>query len=294
MIQEQIDSTRLKIDAGAAALSSIRGRLLIRRELLLRLRAELARLTVKSAPDRPAPPDAQTPHFLAESILPEAICAEPMVPAVEVPAPPAVEPVAPEPLILVAPELALAETAAPTLPLIEPVVQEAALEEPTLAAATESSPRGSPLLRALPILCLIAAFAVITRYHVSVRAALPKVEASATPVAASDDRSAEALALARQWHMAGDDRSLFERLGGVAEHPGGVPAWHTEMVDADSYLVVYRELAGTPVYAFEVNLKARTVLPTPEATNRLTLIRVRDEATSQLNALSRSNHLTLR
>jgi hypothetical protein len=84
--------------------------------------------------------------------------------------------------------------------------------------------------------------------------------------------------------MAGDDKSVFERLGSVQTHPGGVPAWSTELTDEDSYIVIFREVAGTPIYAFEVDMKAKKVFPTPEATDRLTLIRVRDAATDRLNA----------
>ncbi len=86
--------------------------------------------------------------------------------------------------------------------------------------------------------------------------------------------------------MAGDQKSVFERLGSVVEHQGGVPAWSSEMTDEGSYLVIFREAGGTPIYAFEVNLKSKTVRPTPEATERLTLIRVRDAASAKLNAKS--------
>lgn len=264
--KKQMDPTLNQIATGASVLhecaASIRTRLLARQETLIRLRAELAAL--RSIID--IPPS-------------EAACAPPETAAMQAPTS-LMGPTVAEPLV-------------PKFPVVEPVVEpptesgsppHAIGKRPTAAPASKA--RRSLLLTSLPIVCLIGTCLVITRFHITLRAARPKMEASATPVPAphaGDDQSAEALALVRQWHMAGDDKSLLERLGGVVEHPGGAPAWSAEMADADTYLVIFREVAGTPIYAFEANLKSRTVLPTPEAAQRLTSMRVRDTPAVLLN-----------
>lgn len=235
--EKEMDPTLSRIATGAMVLqeraASMRTRLRTRQETLIRLRAELTEL-----------------NSIIEIALPEA--------AAELP----------EAAFMQAPAF-----------LMEPAVVKAVLPKPPVGkrptAAIAPQARRSLLLTSLPILCLVGAFLVITRFHVTISASRPKMEASATPLPAAapgDDQSAEALALVRQWRMAGDDQSLFERLGGVVEHPGGVPAWSAEMAEAGVYLVIFREAAGAPIYAFEANLASRTVLPTPEATHQLALI----------------------
>ena len=85
----------------------------------------------------------------------------------------------------------------------------------------------------------------------------------------------DAIGLAQDFRLAGDDDTVLSRLGGVTRHAEG-RAWSAEKTAEDTYLVVYREPAGYPAYAFEVNLETEQVAPTPEAVEALTARRVRD------------------
>lgn len=90
----------------------------------------------------------------------------------------------------------------------------------------------------------------------------------------------EAIAMVQDWRPAGDEKPVLSRLAAVVRNPAYPRAWSAEKTEADSYLVIFREPAGTPAYAFEVNLEAGEVLPTPEAVERLTMLRVREETES--------------
>lgn len=138
----------------------------------------------------------------------------------------------------------------------------------------------------IPLACLVAAVAftgdlsadmtpaAIVARHPRVKAVLPP-----EAVAAGD--------LVRGWRAAGDERTVFERLGGVVEHAGGVAAWSAERAGEGRWLIVYRDAPGWPAYAFEADLNEGRVTPTPEAAEALTLIRVRDEADARLRLLAR-------
>ena len=114
-----------------------------------------------------------------------------------------------------------------------------------------------------------------------IRFAPPK----AAPRAAAVDMGAlEAIAMVQDWQPAGDEKPVLRRLAGTVLNPAYPRAWSAEKTDEDSYLVIFREPAGFPAYAFEVNLESESVQPTPEAVERLTMLRVR-EATESPEAL---------
>ncbi|MFI5350497.1 MAG: hypothetical protein ACHQ2Z_13195, partial [Elusimicrobiota bacterium] len=262
-----------------------------------------------AAPAAAPVPEAVVPAPAAlEPVLTPLFAAEPApqaIPAATPEAPPpqlpdaVVEPIVSAPA---APEAAAPERYDATL-ILPPAVEAVTVSEPIAAPIVPAAavpPVAQPqssvvvfkvpralLLTGLPVVCLIGAFLVIARFQTPHRVMRPKAPEAAAeaaaPPAAVDPKAADALALVQHWRMAGDNRTLFERLGSVAQHPGGVPAWSVELTDEDSYLVMFREVSGT-AYAFETNMKTKTVQPTPEAVERLTLIRVRDEASAKLNA----------
>ena len=91
-----------------------------------------------------------------------------------------------------------------------------------------------------------------------------RAAAKGAPVLADDDRSQEALLLVHEWTLPGDEKPLGERLGGELELPGGRPAWTVERTGAHGYRVTFREGDRDVPYAFEADLEARVVWPTPE------------------------------
>jgi hypothetical protein len=99
--------------------------------------------------------------------------------------------------------------------------------------------------------------------------------AVARPVYVVDEDARDAISLVQQSTMAGDETPVLARLGGVLRNADGGKAWSAEKTDEDSYLVIYREPAGFPAYAFEVDLESGSVQPTPEAVDALALLRVR-------------------
>ncbi|UPT75576.1 MAG: hypothetical protein M0D55_07855 [Elusimicrobiota bacterium] len=98
----------------------------------------------------------------------------------------------------------------------------------------------------------------------------------ARPSYVVDEDARDAIFLVQGSVMAGDDSAVLARLGGVRRHADGAArAWSAEKTGDDSYLVIYREPAGVPAYAFEVNLETEAVAPTPEAADALAVMRVR-------------------
>lgn len=130
---------------------------------------------------------------------------------------------------------------------------------------------------------LLAAFLVCADMTAEVRFDPPK----AARAAAADPDGLEAIAMVQDWRPAGDDKSVLLRLAGAVRNPSYPRAWSAEKTDEDSYLVLFREPAGL-AYAFEVNLESEAVQPTPEAVERLTMLRVREEADSQIGLLARA------
>lgn len=88
--------------------------------------------------------------------------------------------------------------------------------------------------------------------------------AKGAPVVADDDRSQEALLLVRGWTLPGDAKPLGERLGGELDLPGGRPSWSVERIDVHGYRVTFQAATKDLPYAFEADIEARVVWPTPE------------------------------
>jgi hypothetical protein len=239
----------------------------------------------------------------AETVIPLPVVPELDADKTMILAPIAAETSADKTMIL--PPVAAETSADKTLILAPALPESAApgplFTEPTDAPPTEvivsKAPR-SGLRTAVPVVCLIAVLGALIKFHVPFGAARPKaapvpapaqlpppvavpalvpapviaaapvtpppVPVAARPPKAVMSKAARALDLVQRWHMPGDKKSVFKRLGG-AEHSGGSSVWSMEKTDMNSYLVVYRAPAGTPVYAFEVDLKSKTVSPTPEA-----------------------------
>ncbi len=104
---------------------------------------------------------------------------------------------------------------------------------------------------------------------------------AATRVAAADPDGLEAIAMVQDWQPAGDEKPVLLRLAGAVRNPAYPRAWSAEKTDDDTYLVIFREPKGAAAYAFEVNLESEAVQATPEAVERLTMLRVRDEVETQ-------------
>jgi hypothetical protein len=96
-------------------------------------------------------------------------------------------------------------------------------------------------------------------------AAAPLPAAPASPeVVVEDDGAAEALLLAHDWHLPGDEFPLSERLGSATTPPGSLPEWMVERTGERTYRVSYRPGRADTGYDFDVDLNARTVDPTSE------------------------------
>lgn len=127
----------------------------------------------------------------------------------------------------------------------------------------------------LSVACLLAAFDLCVTMDAGAYASRP--QATARAAAPADPDAREAISLAQEWRLAGDELPVLERLRGVARNPGSVRAWSAEKTETDAYLVIFREPSGG-AYAFEVDLGTGRVLTTPEAVERLTEMRVREES----------------
>lgn len=91
-----------------------------------------------------------------------------------------------------------------------------------------------------------------------------RAAAKGAPVVVDDDRSQEALLLVHEWKLPGDEKSLGERLGGEHDLPGGRPAWRVERTAEHGYRVTFQPAPKDLPYAFEADIDARVVWPTPE------------------------------
>lgn len=111
---------------------------------------------------------------------------------------------------------------------------------------------------------------------------------SVARAAAVDPKGLEAIALVQDWQAAGDEKSVLNRLAGTVINPAYPRAWSAERTEGASYLVIFREPAGTPAYAFEVNLLSGSVQATPEAVEQLTMLRVRETIETQDNLVARA------
>lgn len=133
---------------------------------------------------------------------------------------------------------------------------------------------------------LLAAFLCCVDLVGEVRFAVPN--AAALPSAADPD-ALEAIALVQEWQAAGDEKPVLARLAGAVRNPAYPRAWSAEKTEEDAYLVIFREPAGTPVYAFEVDLESESVQATPEAVERLTMLRVREASEAQNILMARAH-----
>ncbi|MEK7388111.1 MAG: hypothetical protein AAB036_00275 [Elusimicrobiota bacterium] len=306
-LREQMLALREALAAQAAAEQAAAAAAVAKASLAPLKAAAAAAAPVQEPPPTPVPePSPLAPDPVLPPLMDDFPLAQPSAPIpspAEVPVAQVVEDPPVMTVVVTVPpeEVALDESPATPPPSAEPPADLAiAPPAPRLSAPT-SLPvvhsRPSILVTALPVVCLIGTFMLVSRFNMGKHSArhkpetppLPATAPVASPLAtALDPHSQEALALVRQWRMAGDDKTVFGRLGTVIDHPDGTPAWSVEKLDEATTLVIFREVAGTPIYAFEVKLKTKTVLPSPEAVNRLTLLRVRDEAAALLNAPSQS------
>ncbi len=120
---------------------------------------------------------------------------------------------------------------------------------------------------------LLAAFLGCVEVIGEVRFSPPQI---AVRAAAVDTDALEAIALVQDWQAAGDEKPVLQRLAGAVRNPAYPRAWSAEKTEDGSYLVIFREPAGTPAYAFEVSLESDAVEATPEAVERLTMLRLRE------------------
>ena len=102
----------------------------------------------------------------------------------------------------------------------------------------------------------------------SARSAVPAAPvvatAPSTPAAIGDNGADEALLLAHDWRLPGDERPLSERLGSDTNPPGTQPEWTAEPTGERTYRVSFRPSGSDTGYDFDVDLAARRVDPTPE------------------------------
>ncbi len=128
---------------------------------------------------------------------------------------------------------------------------------------------------------LLSGFLCCVAFAEDVRFSAPRHEVRAPVV---DEDAREAIALVQDWKLTGDEKAVAQRLAGTVGNPYYPRAWSAEKTGTDSYLVIFRVPAGTPVYAFEVSLKTQSVEATFEARDRLTILRVHEDAESRLLA----------
>jgi hypothetical protein len=147
-----------------------------------------------------------------------------------------------------------------------PLVKEAA---PVSAAATASFKVGARYDAWKPVPYIAIFFVAVgmqlhaTRIKASV--AVPAAPAVAAPAPLLDDGAAdEALMLAHDWRLPGDERPLSERLGSDTNPPGTQPDWTAERTGERTYRVTFKPSGSEAGYDFDVDLTARRVDPTPE------------------------------
>jgi|CXWL01.1.fsa_nt_gi hypothetical protein len=139
------------------------------------------------------------------------------------------------------------------------------------------------MMAALTMGSLLTAFLCSAELVDHVRFGAPK---RAVRVQAVDQDALEAIALVQDWHVTGDEKAVAQRLASVVRNPYYPRAWSAEKMGEDSYLVIFREPAGSPVYAFEVGLESESVEATPEARDRLTILRVREALASKTGLMA--------
>ena len=151
------------------------------------------------------------------------------------------------------------------LPLVSaPFVKEAA---PDSAPAAVSFKTGARYDSWKPVPYIAIFFLAVGMQLHAARTAAPPPPAAvlvAPAVALEDDGADEALLLARDWRLPGDERPLSERLGGDTNPPGTQPEWTAERTGERTYRVSFRANRSDLGYDFDVDLAARRVDPTTE------------------------------
>lgn len=155
-----------------------------------------------------------------------------------------------------------------------------------LALSSRTDRGASRMLAAatLSVASLLAAFSFCVDLAGDIRFAPRTRHSTRAPAAVT--HAGEAVSLVQEWRLAGDDKSIVQRLAGAVLNPYYARAWSFEKTEEGAYLVLFREPAGTPVYAFEVDSQMKSVRATPETVDRLTILRVRDEAQSRSGLLA--------
>jgi hypothetical protein len=145
---------------------------------------------------------------------------------------------------------------------------------PVSASAAASFRTGSRFgsLRSAPYVAIFFAAMGLQVHATRPRAAvtMPPMPAVAeapnpAPLLNEEDGGAqEALLLAHEWKLPGDERSLSERLGADTNPPGSKPEWTAERTGERTYRVTFQPSGADAGYDFDVDLAARRVDPTPE------------------------------
>ncbi|MFI5361679.1 MAG: hypothetical protein ACHQ49_06895 [Elusimicrobiota bacterium] len=154
------------------------------------------------------------------------------------------------------------------LPLLAPSSKEAASDSAPAAASFKTDARSGGW-RPVPYIAIFFV-AVGLQLHssrtavIASRAAAAAAAPIAAPAAAEDDGADEALLLAHDWSLPGDDRPLSDRLGNGTNPPGTEPEWTAERTGERTFRVSFRPSGSDASYDFDVDLTARRVDPTAE------------------------------
>ena len=155
-------------------------------------------------------------------------------------------------------------------PVPAPVSKEPAPVSASAAASFRTGPRARSWSKAPYVAIFFAAVGL--QVHASKpRPAepemppLPVAAETTLPAPALDDGGAdEALLLAHDWRMPGDERSIADRLGSGTNPPGSKPEWTAERTGDRTYRVTFAASGNETAYDFDVDLATRRVDPTPE------------------------------
>jgi hypothetical protein len=149
-----------------------------------------------------------------------------------------------------------------------PIVKEAA---PVSAAATASFRKDASYESWKPVPYIAIFFVAVGMQLHAVRSrpaarpvAAPALAPAPAPAVLDDGGADEALMLAHDWRLPGDERPLGERLGADTNPPGSQPQWTAERSGERTYRVSFRPSGAEMGYDFDVDLAARRVDPTPE------------------------------
>ena len=148
-------------------------------------------------------------------------------------------------------------------------------EAPPPATAASEANAGHDSWKPVPYIALFFAAVAMQlhapRFQAPARAAaVPAAAFRPPPEPVLDDGAGEALMLARDWRLPGDERPLSERLGSGENPPGAQPEWTVGRTGELTYRVSFRPRSAEAGYDFDVDLGDRRVSPTPETAKLLT------------------------